>query len=101
VLLLTLQEFEMRKPWKVAPLQHVVAEEITDPAEIAAIDRALAKRKRRRRQWHVAPLQHVVAEEITDPAEIAALERTRQRAKRKRRRSAAKTTARSRTKKKR
>jgi hypothetical protein len=34
--------------WHVAPLQRVVAEEITDPAEQAAIDRARLRAKQKR-----------------------------------------------------
>ena len=35
------------KQWTIAPLQHIVAEEITDPAERAAIDRVRLARIRR------------------------------------------------------
>ena len=41
-------------PMRIAPLQRIVAEEITDPAEIAAIDkmrmRLRAKKKGRKKQ---------------------------------------------------
>jgi hypothetical protein len=35
------------KPLKIAPLQYIIAEPITDPAELAAIDKARQLRKRK------------------------------------------------------
>ncbi len=91
-----------RKPFRpphIAPLQRVVAEEITDPAEQAAIDKMRQRLKHKQKQPpaspngagafrppHIAPLQRVVAEEITDPAEQAAIDKMRQRLKRKQKR---------------
>ena len=72
-------------PLKGPRFLRVVAEEITDPAERAAIDKL---RKRRKRKSASLPLrivrfQRVIAEEITDPAERAAIDRMRKRLKRK------------------
>jgi hypothetical protein len=95
-------------PLSIAPLQHIIAEPITDPAEQAALDklRKRARRKQRAPQGmkhhngvnaarnpapRIAPLQHVIAEEITDPAEQAALDRLHKRAKRKQRAAQGKT----------
>jgi hypothetical protein len=95
-------------PLTIAPLQRVIFEEITDPAEQAALDRSHARAKRRQRALQgktddnglhaaenspltIAPLQHIIAEEITDPSEQAALEKLHKRAKRKQRQAQAKT----------
>ncbi len=75
------------RPPKFAPLQHVTAEPITDPAELAAMDEMLRKRRKRKqamskktsRPPKFAPLQHVTAEPVTDPAELAAMEEMRKR----------------------
>ena len=37
------------RPARFAPLQHVVAEPITDPAELAAIDEMRKRRKRKQK----------------------------------------------------
>lgn|ERR1043166_3669724 len=67
---------------RVAPLVRVVATEITDPAERAALDEAHRRARERRlarkgsrpaSPLRILPLMRVVATEITDPAEIAAL----------------------------
>jgi hypothetical protein len=104
------------KPPRVVPLQRVVAEPITDPAEQAAIDKVRKQIKRKQRKQEatktafkpprVVPLQRVVAEPITDPAEQAAIDKVRKQIKRKQRkqeaalnRKAAKGTAKSTTKK--
>ena len=96
------------KPWTIAPLQHIICEPITDPAEQAALDRSHERARRRQRVLQVetppngvnaakdsapkiAPLQRIVAEPITDPAEQAALDRLRKRAKRKQREAQGKT----------
>jgi hypothetical protein len=79
------------RPARFAPLQHVIAEPVTDPAELAAIDEMLRKRRKRKqamskktsRPARFAPLQHVIAEPITDPAELAAIDEMRKRRKRK------------------
>ncbi|MFO0967480.1 MAG: hypothetical protein U0793_18125 [Gemmataceae bacterium] len=77
-------------PRRIAPLQHVVAEDITDPAEQARLD-AIRRRKKQKTgaraerdeeiPQRIAPLQHVVAEDITDPAEQARLDKLRRRLK--------------------
>jgi hypothetical protein len=81
---------------KFAPLQRVDAEIVTDPAEIAEMEKLHKRltreyRERERkiyghyifdRPYRIAPLQRVVAEEVTDPAEIAAIEKNRKRLKR-------------------
>ena len=36
------------KPMRIAPLQYVIAEPITDPAELAALDRAHKRQKRKK-----------------------------------------------------
>ena len=41
---------KVTKPWTIAPLQRVVAEPITDPAEQAAIDKMRQRHKRKRGQ---------------------------------------------------
>jgi hypothetical protein len=79
------------RPPKFAPLQCVDAEPITDPAELAAIDEMLRKRRKRKqamskktsRPPKFAPLQRVIGEPITDPAELAAIDEMRKRLKRK------------------
>jgi hypothetical protein len=79
------------RPPRLAPLQRVTAEEITDPAELAAVDEMLRKRRKRKqamskkafRPPRLAPLQRVIGEPVTDPAEIAAMEEMRKRLKRK------------------
>ena len=95
-------------PLTIAPLQHIIAEEITDPAEQAALDKLHRREKRKQRaaqgKTHhdgvnsaknsaprIAPLQHVIAEEITDPAEQAALDRLHKLEKRKQRAAHGKT----------
>jgi hypothetical protein len=90
--------------WKVLPLQRVVAEPITDPAEQAAIDKAILARKKRSRsrkriEWHVAPLQHAVVEIVTDPAEQAAIDRAIKRARQKRSRRGKRAATRAKAKK--
>jgi hypothetical protein len=89
-------------PLTIAPLQHIIVEEITDPAEQAALDKLHSREKRKQRaaqgKTHhdgvnaaknstprIAPLQHIIAEPITDPAEQAALDRLHKREKRKQR----------------
>lgn len=74
---------------RIAPPQYVIAEEITDPAEQAALDpmRKRLKRKKPKTPLHIAPMQIVVGEVVTDPAEIAAMERMRKRLKQKRNRA--------------
>jgi hypothetical protein len=71
----------------IAPLQRVVGEPITDPAELARLD-ALRKRVRLRpaekvspakAEVHLARLQRMVAEPIADPAEKAASDERRRR----------------------
>jgi hypothetical protein len=79
------------KPPRIAPLQRVVAEPVTDPAEIAAMEqmRKRLKQKQTRlpkkvfKPFRIAPLQHIKAEPITDPAEIAAIDEMRKRLKQK------------------
>jgi hypothetical protein len=95
-------------PLTIAPLQRVIVEEITDPAEQAALDKLYRREKRKQRaaqgKTHqdgvnsaknpalsIAPLQRVIVEEITDPAEQAALDRLYKRAKRKQRQAQGKT----------
>jgi hypothetical protein len=73
-------------PLRIAPLQFVIGEPITDPAEIAAMERACKRKKRRKNgavPLRIAPLQFVVGEPITDPAEIAAVDEMRKRLKNK------------------
>jgi len=41
--------------WRIAPLQHIVAELITDPAELAAIDRVRQARIRREQKKNAKP----------------------------------------------
>jgi hypothetical protein len=87
------------KPPRLAPLQRVVAEPITDPAEQATIDKVRKQLKRKQRKQEatreaftpprIAPLQRVVAEEITDPAEQAALDKAHKEYKRKQRKQEA------------
>lgn len=69
------------RPTRFAPLQRVTAEEVTDPAELAAMEEMLEQRRQKQakspkvsRPAKFAPLQRVVAEEVTDPAELAALD---------------------------
>jgi hypothetical protein len=38
------------KPWTIAPLQRIVGEPITDPAEQAAIDKMRQRHRRKRGQ---------------------------------------------------
>ena len=95
-------------PLTIAPLQHIIAQEITDPAEQAALDKLYRREKRKQRAAQgktahnglnaaknsaptIAPLQHIIAEPITDPAEQAALDRLHKRAKRKQRAAQGKT----------
>jgi hypothetical protein len=83
------------KPPRIAPLQRVVAEPITDPAEQAALDKARKQIKRKQRKQEatikafkpprIAPLQRVVAEPITDPAEQERLAKLYKQFKRKQR----------------
>jgi hypothetical protein len=81
------------QPPRLAPLQRVTAEPVTDPAELATIDEMLRKRRKRKRARspkafqppRLAPLQRVTAEPITDPAELAAIDEMRKRLKRKQR----------------
>lgn len=83
------------RPLRIAPLQRVVSETVTDPDEIAAMEEVYKRLKRKQRKQEarngesvedrplrIAPLQRVVAEEVTDPAEIAAMEKLRKRLKR-------------------
>jgi len=78
-------------PFHVAPMQVVIGEPVTDPEEIAAMERVRKRLKRgqRKKPWHIAPMQIVVAEVVTDPAEIAAMERMRERLKQKKQRARA------------
>jgi hypothetical protein len=97
------------RPPRIAPLQRIVAESITDPAEQARLAKLYKQIKRKQREQEaaedpkgakgaskaaakkafkpprIAPLQRVVAESITDPAEQAALDEARKRIKRKQR----------------
>jgi len=43
------------KQWTIAPLQRIVAEPITDPAELAAIDRVRQARIRREQKKNAKP----------------------------------------------
>jgi hypothetical protein len=83
------------RPFRIAPLQRVVAEEVTDPAEIAAMQEVYKEWKRMQRErakrdgeivedrpLRIAPLQRAVSETVTDPAEIAAVEKLHKRLKR-------------------
>jgi hypothetical protein len=77
-------------PLRIVPVQHVVGIPITDPAELAAMDRMRQRlkgkraRKRALPPLRIVPVQHVVGIPITDPAEQAAIDRMRRRMKRKR-----------------
>jgi hypothetical protein len=81
-------------------LLRVIGQEITDPAERAAIDRLRKRRsgegtpaydpngeqvedERNSLPLRVVRFQRVIAEEITDPAERAAIDKLRKRLKRK------------------
>jgi hypothetical protein len=77
------------------PLQRLVTETVTDPAEIAAAEKLhkqfkQMKRERAKRNgestddrpYRIMPLQRLVTETVTDPAEIAAVEKLRKRLKR-------------------
>jgi 3-hydroxyacyl-CoA dehydrogenase len=83
------------RPYRIMPLQRLVTEEVTDPAEIAAMEevhRQIKRMKRERAEWNgeiiddgpyrIMPLRRLVTEEVTDPAEIAAMEKLRKRLKR-------------------
>jgi hypothetical protein len=83
------------RPFRIAPLQRVVAEEVTDPDEIAAMEEVYKEWKRMQRErakrngesvedrpLRIAPLQRLVTETVTDPAEIAAVEKLYKRLKR-------------------
>ncbi len=83
------------KPPRIAPLQRLVTETVTDPAEIAAAEKLCKQFKRMKRErakrngesvedrpLRIAPLQRLVTEIVTDPAEIAAVEKLRKRLKR-------------------
>jgi hypothetical protein len=37
-------------PWKIAPLQRIVAEPVTDPAEIAAMEELRKREKQKQRE---------------------------------------------------
>jgi len=56
--------------WHIAPLQRVVAEPITDPAETAAIDEMRKREKQRRRERRKALRKLAKAEENSAPNEI-------------------------------
>ncbi len=89
------------RPPRLAPLQRVVAEPVTDPDEIAAMEEVYKRLKRMQkkqettmdgksvqdRPLRIAPLQRAVVEEVTDPAEIAAMEEVYKRIKRKQKRN--------------
>lgn len=83
------------RPLRIAPLQRVVAEVVTDPAEIAAMEKLHKRLKRMQRKeaamngesvedrpLRIAPLQRAVVEIVTDPDEIAAMEEVYKRLKR-------------------
>ena len=70
-------------PLRIAELQRVIAEPITDPAEQAALDKVRQREKKSSGPLMIAPLQRVIAEPITDPAELAAVDKLRKRLKRK------------------
>jgi hypothetical protein len=84
------------RPFRIAPLQRAVSEEVTDPAEIAAMEELHKRLKREYREreakiygesifdrpYRIAPLQRAVSEEVTDPAEIAPMEKLYKRLKR-------------------
>jgi hypothetical protein len=84
------------RPLRIAPLQRAVVEEVTDPAEIVAMEKLHKRLKRMQkkqettmngesvkdRPLRIAPLQRAVVEEVTDPAEIAAMEKLHKRLKR-------------------
>jgi hypothetical protein len=83
------------RPLRVAPLQRLVTETVTDPAEIAAAEKLHKQFKRMKRErakrngeivedhpLRIMPLQRLVTETVTDPAEIAAVEKLRKRLKR-------------------
>ncbi|SRR5579871_3378904 len=84
------------RPFRIAPLQRAVVEIVTDPAEIAAMEKLhkrLSREYRERereiygesifdRPFRILPLQRAVSEIVTDPAEIAAVEKLHKRLKR-------------------
>ncbi|HTU93716.1 MAG TPA: hypothetical protein VMF69_26790 [Gemmataceae bacterium] len=83
------------RPFRIAPLQRAVVEIVTDPAEIAAVEKLHKRLKRMQRKeaamngesvedrpLRIAPLQRAVVEIVTDPAEIAAAEKLHKRLKR-------------------
>ncbi len=76
------------KPLSIAPLQIAAVEIVTDPAELAEVERLRERLKRKQRRpkvpLHFAPLQIAPVEIVTDPAELAEVERMCKRLKQKR-----------------
>ena len=55
--------------WHIAPLQRIVAEPVTDPAEIAAMEEARKQDKQRRRERRKALRKLLEAESDAAPKE--------------------------------